>query len=127
MAKITIVGDSFTVTSALALKDIKKIQKYRPELLSLYDKDQNELYQMRHEADTSSFKPFGVVFPSEDSEGFATVTLPIPLGTQDKKRYVSDNYAYALINLNLLEDMLKEDLVELDEQINKVEASITIA
>lgn len=129
MAKVNIFGDSIVITSGMKLNDVKKLKKYKPELLRLVDEDTKEEIFAISISNRASFTKFGASFTSQNNEGNATLTLPIPttcMTAEEKRQYVKDQFGYALLNLNLLEGFLAEEFDVLLDEFQKMDESISI-
>ena len=126
MAKITIVGDAIVVTSSRKLEDIKTLEKYKPEALTLKN-DKDEVY-FKVGTGKGSINKYGVSFANEsrNGDGYATLTLSSE-GVTDAVKFVSDSYGTALINLNKVEDGFDAALEEVTAQQAEILSNITIA
>ena len=127
MAKVTIAGNSFIVTSELTMEDLEAVRKYRPKALALTDPEtKEELFKVGVGA--SSIGDYGISFGgvSNDEEKLATATLPIPAGTEDAKQYVLDKAGLALAQLNLVEVSIAAALDEIKDERDKIAGNITV-
>lgn len=117
MAKITIAGNAFVVTSAKKLADIKELQKYNPKALSLFEQNEDgkkeEVFRVTASSN-AGINQYGVSFPdvSRDGEGFACLTGDIPNGIENAVAYIADNYGAAIMKLNKVEDGIDAALSE---------------
>jgi len=119
MAKARILGTSVTITSAIKVADLKTLAKFKPEALKLIEtvgsaKEEKFSVALGTNPITPSVTKYGVVFNSENADGYAEVTLPIPtsIAADKRKEYVADTYGYALLNLNQLERQIAEVITE---------------
>ena len=129
MAKVTIAGNSFVITSRISMADLETVKKYRPTALTLTNEETKEQY-FKVGLGGSSVSDFGVGFGgvSNGEEKLATATLSIPSDVEDAKEYVLDKAGLALANLNKVEDgitaALEEILAERDEIAENIKVSV---
>ena len=127
MAKVTVAGNSFIVTSDLTMEDLETVKKYRPKALALTDPEtKEELFKVGIGA--SSANDYGISFGgvSNDEEKLATATLPIPSGTEDAKTYVLDKAGLALAQLNKVEESILSALDDIRDEREKIAGNITV-
>ena len=133
MAKITIVGDSFVVTSTATLEQIKMLEKYNKKALSLVEKNEDgvkeELFKVASTTGRGSINAYGASFGSttHDDARFATITMEIPAGTVDAVGYVAEKYGAAIIALNKVETQFAAAIAGVAAQKAEVLANITVA
>ena len=130
MAKITIAGNSFVVTSAVEMSDLEAVKKYRPAALALADEDTKEVYfKVGINHGNSSVTDFGVTFGgvTNDDEKLATATIQIPSEIEDAKEYVLDKAGLAIANLDKIEAAIKAALDEIKVERNSIAERITVS
>ena len=133
MAKITIAGDAIVITSSQKLEDIKLLEKYRPKALSLFETGENgkkdEVFKVGSTTGEGGITQFGASFGSttHDDEKFATITMSLPRGVTDAKKYVADTVGVAILNLNKVEAQFAEALAEVVAEKAAVMENITVA
>jgi len=130
MAKTTIAGNSYVITSKVSMADLEMVNKYRPSALSLVDEETKEAF-FKVGLGASSVSDYGVSFGgvTNDDEKLATATLPIPAklpDDTDAKQYVLDVAGKALANLNKVEEGIEAALDEIKKERDKVEGDITV-
>lgn len=130
-AAIKIVGGVAVVESGAKLDTIKKLQKYRPRALSLFeeiDGEKEEVFAVcAAPRGTGSISKYGVSFGTSTTEdGKATVTLLIPEGTENAKKWVKDAVGVAILNLNKVEAQFADATEEIDAELAAIEANITV-
>lgn len=120
MAKIIIAGDAVVVTSALKLEDIKTVQKYRPEALTLMGGEDNKepVFSICATTGTGSVNAIGASFgrASHDEDGLATVTMGIPSTVSNVKEWAADTFGVAVTQLAVLEEKIPAVLEEIKTQ-----------
>ena len=128
MAKVTIAGNSFVVTSAVSMADLETIQKYRPQALAITDPETKETL-FRVGIGASSMSDYGISFGgvSNDDAKLATATLPIPSDVEDAKEYVLDRAGLALVNLEKVEGEIAEVLGDIRTERDSIAESITVS
>jgi len=131
MAKITIVGDAVVVTSAMKLEDIRTIEKYRPDALTLMGGEDNKepVFAIgTTTCGTGNINSVGASFAGEthDDQRLATITLCGACATGDIKDWVADSIGRAIISLNKLEAGLTSVLSAIVAEKAKVLENITV-
>lgn len=132
MAKITIAGDSYVVTSSQTLEAIKTLEKYRPKALCLYDVDDDgnkmEVFRVASAKENGSINQYGASFGSvtHDGEKLATITASMPAGIEDAVSYVADKVGAAIIMLNKVEAQFEAALAEVAAEKAAVLENIAI-
>ena len=111
MAKITIAGSSYVVTSSVSMAHLETVKKYRPSVLAITDPETQEtLFKVG--IGSNSVSDYGVSFGgvSNDDAKLATATLAIPSDVEDAKEYVLDKAGLAMANLSKVESAVVEAL-----------------
>ena len=127
MAKITIAGSSYVVTSKVSLTDWELVKKHRPKALKIVDEEsKEELFAVG--VSGNNINEHGVSFGgvSNDEQQLATVTMRIPADVEDATEYVADKIGPAMINLNRIEDGIAQTLEEITAERKKVTDSISV-
>lgn len=127
MAKVTIAGSSYVITSAVTMADLETVRKCRPTALALTDPETKEtLFKVG--IGPNSMTGYGVSFGgvSNDAGKLATATLPIPSDIEDAKEYVIDRAGLALANLNKVEAGITAALVEIRAERAAIAENITV-
>ncbi len=88
--QIQIVANTFVVTSAIKVEDIKLLQKYNPNGLAITTKEgdiERDVFRIAYEEGKDTVSGFGMVFggTSRGTEGFATFTGTLETGLSDDK------------------------------------------
>ena len=128
MAKVTIAGNSYVVTSAISMADLETVKKYRPSALAITDPETKETL-FRVGIGSSSISDYGISFGgvSNDDEKLATATLPIPSDVEDAKEYVLDRAGLAIANLNKVEEVIVDALEEIRAERDSIAANIRVS
>ena len=128
MAKVTIAGNSFVITSAVSMADLETVKKYRPSALAITEPETKETL-FRVGIGSNSVTDHGVSFGgvSNDDAKLATATLPIPADVEDAKEYVLDKAGLALVSLEKVEGEIAEVLADIRNERNSIAESITVS
>ena len=128
MAKVTIAGNSFVITSSVSMANLELVKKHRPKTLKIVDEEtKEEMFAIG--IGSNSLSAVGISFGgvTNDDEKLATVTMPIPSDTEDAKAYVQDKAGVAIVNLNRIETGISKVLKEIQDEQKKLTESITVA
>ena len=128
MAKVTIAGSSYVITSAVSMADLETVGKYRPSALAITDPETKEtLFKVG--LGSSSISDYGVCFGgvSNDEAKLATATLPIPHDVEDAKEFVLDKAGLAIANLNKVEAGITEALEDVRTERDTIAQNIKVS
>ena len=128
MAKVTIAGSSYVITSTVSMADLETVRKYRPSALALTDPETKEtLFKVG--IGSSSVNDYGISFGgvSNDDAKLATATLSIPSDAENAKEYVLDKAGLALVSLEKIEAEIAEVLDEIRTERNSIAESIKVS
>ena len=122
MANIKVAGNVAVIESAVSLDTLKRIEKYRPKALQLFD-DAKEPYFA-----VATSKRYGVSFGQASfGEGRnAVVAIDIPEGVEDAKAWIEDRIGTAILNLNKVEAQLGDACAEIDVELAAIRDHITV-
>lgn len=131
MAKVAIVGEAVVITSSVKMEDLKKVEKYRPEALTLYGGEDGKepIYKIGTTGKTSgSINGIGAEFGGEthDENKYATITLCNAGAGSDVRTEVAEKYGAAILKLNKLEANIPAVLAEIDAERATVLENITV-
>ena len=128
MAKVTIAGNSYVITSVVSMADLETVKKYRSSALAITDPETKET-TFRVGIGTSSLNDYGVSFGgvTNNDAKLATATLSIPADVEDAKAYVLDKAGLALVNLEKVEAEIAETLGEISAERESIAESITVS
>ena len=128
MAKVTIAGSSYVITSAVSMADLETVKKYRPSALALVDEETKEP-TFKVGLGSNSVNDYGVSFGgvSNDDAKLATATLPIPADVEDAREYVLDKAGLAIANLNKVETGIAAALEEIKAERDAIAANIQVS
>lgn len=135
MAKTKIVGDAIVITSAHTPEELKLVQKYRPEAMTLYSIDEagrkTAVFKVAVSEgdDMGSLGTYGGSYAKEthDVSQRATITLFVPAGVEDTHDYVLDTYGPALGSLRKIDDFVGDALIDIKEEREEISSTITFA
>ena len=128
MAKTTIAGNSYVITSDVAMADLEMVKKYRPSALSLTDEETKETF-FKVGIGSNSVNDHGISFGgvSNDEGKLATATLSIPADTEDAKEFVLDKAGLAIANLNKVEAGIAEALKDIRAERDNIAKNIKVS
>lgn len=128
MAKIIIAGDALVIKSSAKLETLKKVGKYRPKKLTLTDENGKETFVVGTTSGKGSINTFGASFGSsaKDGSGLATITLDIPAGTADVRKYAEDYVGAAVLNLSKVEAQIESAETEIESELSAVRDTIEV-
>jgi hypothetical protein len=123
---VFLAGGAAIVVSKFSPDDLATTAKYKPKLLQLKDDDGDIRFSVSAvKGTTGSLNKFGAAFSSaKNSEGRATITIPLEDGKNTKEWFV-DNYANALFMLGEVEAQVEESLGAVYEAKETLASSIT--
>ena len=130
-ATIKVVGGVAVVESVAKLAEIKKLAKYRPDALKLFEgtgKDKECVFAVGAASQgPGSISRFGASFGTATTEdGKATITMMIPEGTADAKKWVMEAVSTAILNLNKVEAQFSGALEETDAELEAISSNIQV-
>ena len=128
MAKITIAGNCYVITSSVTMADLETVKKYRPSALAITEPETKEpLFKVR--IGSNSANDYGVSFGgvSNDDAKLATATLAIPEDAENAKEYVLDKAGLAMVNLEKVEAGIAEALTQIRNEREAIAANIMVS
>lgn len=127
-AKISVKAGVAFVESAMKLSDVKKLSKYAPKSLSLMSNDgKSEVFKVGIAGGTGNVNAYGVSFGSGvTKEGNAVVTMTIPEGVEDAKKWVMDKVGSAILDLGKVEKQAEKAMESVDAELTAIESTITV-
>ena len=124
--KITL--NKAAIISDFTLEQIKLVEKYQPEELSVYNAETKELLFKMATGNSGVISAYGIVFNTSNSEGKAALMIDIAGETADeKKAFIVDNYGVAIDNANMIESHLQGIIDDITAKKEAVAASITVS
>ena len=129
MAKTKIFGEAIVITSTLKLSDLKAVNKYYKEKLNLYGGEDGKdlLFGIRvAPSGMGSLNAQGACFaPTSRVEGgYATITMTVPAGVEDAKKWMVSEHGGALMHLAELEKKLPDVVAKIVADEKAVAESI---
>lgn len=118
MAKTKMFGESIVITSTLKLEELKSVAKYYKEKLNLYGGESGKdlLFGIRiAPSGYGTLNENGACFaPTTRIEGgYACITMDIPAGVVDAKKWMVDEHGGALMHLAELEKKLPDVVAQI--------------
>ena len=125
MAKITVLGNALTLTTDIAAEQIKKANKYCPEVTTLVSEEQEPYFHVQM-GDSPSCSKYGVSFDQINQEGKAYLTVVGVPREGNTKEDVKEEFGSILYNLDKVETQIIDGLGEINERLAQIERKITV-
>lgn len=129
-ATVRILGQACVVESEYTVEDIAKLEKFRPNALTLYEgegKDKELVFAVGTTKGRGSIGQYGASFGANSaSSGKAAITMMIPDDIKDAKKWAVDTIGKAVINLKAVEDQYDSALADVADEQATIEAAITV-
>lgn len=130
-AAIKIAGSACVVESAHTLEEIKLLEKFRPKALGLYETSgdkQEEVFRVgAAKSGNGSINQYGATFGAQPTAaGKAAITMMIPEGVTDPKKWAADTIGVSIIKLNNVEKQFEQALAEVKAEKETVNSAITV-
>ncbi len=130
-ATIKVSGSAMIVESGYKLEDIKKLEKYRPEALKLYEGEganKKMVYKVfTGKGGAGAINENGATFGvNTTADGRATITVIIPDGVDDPKAWVEENVGVGILRLNKVEEQYAQFLADIDTEIAEIRENIQV-
>lgn len=126
MAKLSTMGDSIQLKSAITMDEFKSIRRYKPEALTLVN-EAKEPYFTVTVGDASASK-YGVAFANTDDQGCLFLTMMNPVSDHSdrvaERQLLIDKFALIMCNLKEVEANVKAAMEETKGIAESVEDSI---
>lgn len=129
-AKIKIAGRACVVESTVGLDKIELLQKYRPNALSLFEGEganKQEVFKVGAGKGTGSISTFGASFGVGETAGHkAAITMMIPEGVTDPKKWAEETIGVSILKLNQVEEQFTGALEEVAAEQASVRENIEV-
>lgn len=128
MAQIKIAGNVAVIESKYDMETLKTVEKYRPNVLKLFEGENKTPYFVVGTACKGSVSQYGVMFDDETHTGepVACLTVKLPEGDGDVKDVVAEAYGCAIRNLNKVEAVVDKALESIAADKKAVVEAISI-
>ena len=132
--KTSILGSAVVITSDIKLSDLKLVKKYKPEALTVWEKDEDDIKTpvfsaYVEEGEEGAINTNGVVFGKANPDGYAQITMlvkKVPEG-KDIKEVVADSIGAGLMKLAKFEEYLPGVVEALNAEHEAILNSIEVA
>ncbi|MGF6375055.1 hypothetical protein M2140_000089 [Clostridiales Family XIII bacterium PM5-7] len=126
MLEVKIMMNEAIIVSDYTTEDLKTVQKYKPEVLKLYDENGDVDFVYKCDGENGVFS-HGIAFGKTTSDGKAATKVVVCGETEaEKKRYFAERYTYVMINANAVEEGIEQALSVIKEEIDSVEQSVSV-
>lgn len=129
MAKFVVAGSAIVLKSAIKFEDLKTVEKYSANALTLADPETKEVYfAIGTTTGKGNINQYGVSFDTEsrDADKVACLTLEAPAGDVNLKEWIADKVGPALGYLDQIEGTIPATLENIRKSRQKIMDSIEI-
>ena len=124
-AHIDLTGAAAVLVSDVALEDWKRVEKFEPDAMKIFDEEGDVVFKVATCCCTGSINKNGVCFGSYTNEGGkATVTILLDDKIEDRKEAVKEIAGSALLDLNEIEKSIPEILESIGNKEAEIDALI---
>lgn len=130
--KASVKSNILFITSKYSIDDLKKVAKYRPDALKLFEGEGDEKHTVAAicVGSKASVAPNGIVFaPVGGTTGKAVVTmdLPVECDTDEKvRKHIHEKVGMSIINGTKIEAQVAAALTSINADFTAMDAAITI-
>ena len=131
--KTSILGSACVITSDIKLSDLKLVKKYKPEALTVWEKDEDGIKTpvftaYVEEGEEGAINDCGVVFGKANPDGFAQITMLVKApADKDVKEFVADSIGSGLMKLKAFEEYIPGVVEALNAEHEAILGSIEVA
>lgn len=129
-ASATVSGAAVIIRSDLKLEDIQRLEKYKPEALTILKDGEADFRIGSDPAGYGSINRYGAAFsPTGSADGKGTITMMAPeevSAPEDIRTWFVENYGQALLKVQQLETLLTAELAEVNGQVERMYNSVRI-
>ena len=127
MADVKIAGNTIILTSTVTLEQLRRIEKHRPEVLEVHNAKEEIIFRVG--TGSNALNNHGASFNAAtlDDRELAYISLPIPSGVADAKRYFAETFGQPHLHLKAVEQKLTDVLVEVEDKITEIMNDVTMA
>jgi hypothetical protein len=129
MSKVVIAGDAAVIVSSQKLEDLKKVEKARPDALTLKDDEGNQLFVIAT-GNKGEVGNYGVVFNAElnDGSGLACITESIAgkPAEMDATDYVVERYGAVISKIDKVEAGIPDTVKAIADEIASLKERVTV-
>ncbi len=113
-AHVKVFGNACVVESDYSVEDLQKVAKFRPKKLSLFTDDKEEYFKVMVGKGLGGINKYGASFSATPSaNGKAVITMTIPEGTENPKKWAEDTIGVSILNLNKIEVGIGDVLMDI--------------
>ena len=131
MAKFVVAGHTCILVSGVKMEDIRKVERFAPEILTLKDEDGNPVFKVTTDhCGEGTFSEFGVEFScTPDMNGYPIATLNVRGAddVEELKTIIAEEFGMVVTNLAKVEALIPQALEEINASIAAAKAKIEIA
>lgn len=129
MANIKVLGNSLTITSEIKAENIRNTEKYAPDCTKLwnpanYNEEPVVDFMVAMTESIGSANNNGICFDSENTDGYAYLTVGIDRTPETDEEAIIQKYAPMLVKLNSVERRIEAAMEEINKQIDAVRETV---
>ena len=127
MADVKIAGNTIILTSTVTLEQLRRIEKHRPEVLEIRNAKEEIIFRVG--TGSNALNNHGASFNAAtlDDRELAYITLPIPSGVADARKYFAETFGQPHLHLKSIEQKLPDVLADVESKINEIMKDVTMA
>jgi len=127
MANVKIAGNIIVLTSTVTMNQLRQLEKHRPKALTILDEENTPVFRIG--TGSNALTTHGASFNAATLDGreLAYITLTIPEGVTDGKRYFAEIYGNAHLQLKQIEGRLPNIIDEVDREICEIMNDVKFA
>jgi hypothetical protein len=127
MADVRIAGNIIVITSTVTLEQLRHLEKHRSESLKIRNGKDEVIFRVG--TGSNALNNNGASFNSAtlDDRELALITLQIPSGVTDARRYFAETFGHPHLHLKSIERGLADILSEVEGDINEIMNDVTMA
>lgn len=116
--KLKHIGQAFIIILAITMATIANVTKLAPDAMTLKDPETKEPIFRLSKGPEASLNGNGAKVNDTDPEGFARLTLTLPVGASED--YIKETYGFALEKL----DRLCKQVADAEVKVNQTMATV---
>ena len=132
MAKIQILGNALTLTSALKAEDMNRVERLNPKALKLFEENpegkMEEIFRVTMTEGEPNMSSYGVAFDSVNKDGYAYLTMQVcrPTDVENEAETATETFLPILTKLNKLEEAFTMKLADINTSVQTAKENVEI-
>ena len=117
---------TLVIASSIKKEDLDFALKYSPDILTVKDVENNEVFKVEFVENKSNISPFGVTFGRMDSNGNMLMVKQITCSEEEILEEIYDYVNPVISYLNILEESFTNEIRRLREQKDEFMNSVEL-